>query len=123
MRRRRSLHTRVRAEAHHNRGPGPDGTASRAPDVIHWRREHRVPALRHIADRTKDLRWSPTLLQLVLDELHIEDLFVDLVGDPRSVAVRRYPQAIAVALALRHSWRPDDLARVRRRLAVAARPQ
>jgi hypothetical protein len=79
--------------------------------------------LRYIADRTKDLRWSPTLLQLVLDELHIEDLFVDLVGDPRSVAVRRYPQAIAVALALRHSWRPDDLARVRRRLAVAARPQ
>jgi hypothetical protein len=33
--------------------------------------------------------------------------------------VSRYPQAIAVAIALRHSWQPDQLTRLARRLGIA----
>jgi hypothetical protein len=33
--------------------------------------------------------------------------------------VRCYPQAIAVAIALRHSWQPDQLTRLAKRLGIA----
>ena len=38
----------------------------------------------------------------------------------RALPRRRYPQAIAVALILRHSWRADDLAWILRRLTRSA---
>jgi hypothetical protein len=34
------------------------------------------------------------------------------------VPTRRYPQVIAVANALRHSWQPDELTRLARRLGI-----
>ena len=74
--------------------------------------------LRAIANRATALPWSPSILEALLDELHVDDVFVDLVGDPRSLAIRSYPKAIAVALALRHSWRTDDLAALTRRLKL-----
>src|SRR5439155_22916752 len=56
---------------------------------------------------------------LVLDELRT-DVFREFVGDARHLSIRRSPQAIAVALALRHSWRPDDLAQLAKQLAIGA---
>jgi hypothetical protein len=90
-----------------------------------WRLRGRVRALRHLAARTQNLRWTQRLLSLTLEELNVDEGFVDLVGRFERLPVRRYPQAIAVAIALRHSWRPDDLSRFTRRLhlPVAKKPR
>ena len=88
-------------------------------DIERGRRTFRPHLLRLFAERSATLAWSRTLLTLVLDELHREDAFRELVGDPRHLPVRCYPQAIAVAIALRHSWRPDELTRLATRLGLA----
>ena len=56
------------------------------------------------------------LRKLGIEEFYVEDEFRALLGDPKVLPRRRYPQAIALALALRHSWRPDDLACILSRL-------
>jgi hypothetical protein len=76
----------------------------------------RVQALRLLARQLKTLSWSPALLELLLDELYVDDLFMDVVGNPDTIPVNGYAHAVAVAIALRHSWRPDDLAAAARRL-------
>ena len=48
-------------------------------------------------------------MEALLEELYVDDSIADLLGEFSSIPARRYPQLIAVALALRHSWRPDDL--------------
>ena len=88
-------------------------------DSERWRRLFRPRLLRLFAERTATLGWSRTLLNLLLDELHTEDLFTDLVGSSRHLPLSRYPQAIAVAIALRHSWQPDQLTRLAKRLGIA----
>jgi len=79
---------------------------------------HRVKALRRIAGRLKRLSWTPALLALLLDELYVDDLYTDLVGDPDTIPPHDYASAVAVAIALRHSWRPDDLEAIADRLGV-----
>ena len=91
-------------------------------DIQRWRRTFRPHLLRLFAERSATLAWSRTLLTLILDELRTEDAFRELVGDPRHLPVRCYPQAIAVAIALRHSWRPDELTRLAKRLGIALSP-
>ena len=54
----------------------------------------------------------------LIEELYVEDELHALLGEPKDLPRRRYPQAIALALALRHSWRPDDLACILRRLRI-----
>jgi hypothetical protein len=88
-------------------------------DTQRWRRTIRPRLLRLFAERTATLAWSRTLLALLLDELHTENFFMELVGSPRHLAVRHYPQAVAVAIALRRSWRPDELSRLAKRLRIA----
>ena len=88
---------------------------SRRGQLHRWRLHGRIRTLRRLAARVENLRWSPRLLFLVLEELNVDDGFVDLLGPSERLPVRRYPQATAVAIALRHSWRPDDLSRVARR--------
>jgi hypothetical protein len=88
-------------------------------DTERWRRTIRPRLLRLFAERTATLAWSRTLLTLLLDELHTEEVFTELVGSPRHLPVRRYPQAVAVAIALRRSWRPDELTRLAKRLRIA----
>jgi hypothetical protein len=83
-----------------------------------WRREVRPRAIRLIAARAESLRWSPALLNLVLEELGVDDLFVELLGTARTIPRHRYAQAVAVAIALRHSWRLDNLASVSDRLGL-----
>jgi len=58
----------------------------------------------------------------LMEELHVDDSLEHLLGcSLHSLGRSRYPQAIAIALALRHSWRPDDLADVIRRLDLSRR--
>ena len=87
-----------------------------------WHSEVRPRAVRLIAARTRTLSWSPTLLALVLEELGTDDLFAELVGSARTIPRRRYAQALAVATALRHSWQPESLAWVAKRLGIALTP-
>jgi len=85
---------------------------------IEWSSDQRSQVLRLITTATKGLSWSPSLLRLLLDELFVDESFTELMGEPRTLRLRRYPQAVALAIALRHSWRSDDLADVARRLGV-----
>jgi hypothetical protein len=87
-----------------------------------WCRDVRPRAVRLIAARTQTLRWSPALLALVLEELAIDDLFVELLGTARTIPRHRYAQAVAVAIALRYSWQPEGLAFIARRLGISLTP-
>ena len=83
-----------------------------------WRTELRPRAVRLVADRTVKLPWSRMLLRLLLEDIRIDDVFLEVMGKPEALPVSRYPQAVAVALALRHSWRREDLATFSKRLGV-----
>ena len=97
------------------------GANEAAIRTFEWRWHKRAHALGLVAQRTQELRWSPRVLQALLEELWIGKEFDLLVGPPRSLSTRRYPQAVAVALALRHSWRRDDLRWILRRLGISTR--
>ena len=84
-----------------------------------WRRDARAEVLRAAVRRTKGLRWSASLLELLIEELYIDESIDDLLRAHRhDLPTRRYPEAIAVALILRHSWRADDLACIVERLGL-----
>jgi len=87
-------------------------------NLARWRATTRLDALKAIARRTAGLSWDRALLSLLLEELQIDDLFDRLIGKPHRVRKARYPQAIAMAIALRHSWRPDDLDEIASRLGI-----
>jgi hypothetical protein len=58
-------------------------------------------------------------LELLIEELYIDESIDDLLGAHRhDLPTRRYPEAIAIALILRHSWRADDLAYIVERLGL-----
>jgi hypothetical protein len=51
--------------------------------------------------------------------LYVDDQLEKLLANaPRTLPSRRYPQAVALALILRHSWRADDLAYIVKRLGL-----
>ena len=87
-------------------------------DAERWRAELRPRAIRLFAARTGKLTWSRALLKLVVAELFPDDLFTELVGNLDRVPRRQWPHVIAIAVALRHSWRRDGLARIAKRLRV-----
>ena len=93
--------------------------AKQQHDAERWREEHRPRALRLLAARTTKLTWSRGLLKLIIDELYPDDLFTELIGNLDRVPSRQWPRVLAIAVALRHSWRRDGLARVARRLRVS----
>ena len=88
-------------------------------DADHWRTEQRPRAMRLFASRTATLPWSRALVKLIVEELFPDDLFTELVGDLDRVRPQQWPHILAIAVALRHSWRRDGLARVARRLRVS----
>ena len=53
-----------------------------------------------------------------LDELYVEEPLHELLGSVRRLPVGHYPQAIALALALRHSWRRDDFCELVEQLGI-----
>jgi hypothetical protein len=58
-------------------------------------------------------------MEVLLEELYADDGLEKLLGNsPSELQVRQYPQAVALALVLRHSWRADDLACILARLGV-----
>ena len=83
----------------------------RRKDLADWRRLTRPVILDDFLDRTRDLCWSRELIDLLLDELHVSDEFDDLSDRIPTPTQVNYPQLIALALVLRHSWFPEDLAR------------
>lgn len=87
-------------------------SAARRDDLADWRYLTRPVILDDFLDRTRDLRWSRELIDLLLDELHVGDEFDDLIGRVPPSAQVSYPQLVALALVLRHSWFPEDLARI-----------
>ncbi len=92
---------------------------SRRPDAEtrRWRRNARLKSVRAAVAATKALRWNRRLIEAVLEELYVDDHFEELLGRaPGDLRPGQYAQAIAVALILRHSWHPDDLACMLKRL-------
>src|SRR6476469_4461378 len=87
-------------------------------DTERWREELRPRALRLLVARTTKLQWSRALLKLVVHELYPDDLFTELIGNLDRVPPRRWPQVIALAVALRYSWRQDGLSRIVQSLQV-----
>jgi len=87
-------------------------------DAQRWRDEIRPRAMQAFAARATHLSWSRALLKLVVEELYPDDLFTELIGSLDRIAPRHWPRVMAIAVALRHSWRRDGLARIARRLGV-----
>lgn len=86
-----------------------------------WRQDGRRDALRLLARETRRAKWSPAILHALVEELYVGEEFVRLLGDPRRFPAGRYPQAVAIALALRHSWRAEDFQRTVNRLFPTTR--
>ena len=78
----------------------------------------RLEALADFAQAARGLKWTRPLFLLLLDELYIGDEFDEIVGPPERLPVSRYPGAIAFAVALRHSWWPDDFSAIAETLAM-----
>ena len=93
--------------------------ATQQLDVDRWREQERPRAMRLFAARTAKLQSSRALLKVLVEELYPDDLFTELVGHLDRVPRRRWPQVVAIAIALRHSWRRDGLARIAKRLGVS----
>ena len=86
-----------------------------------WRRHVRSRALQEALAATELLPWSAELLNLLLEELYVDESLEELLGTaPTRLKRRQYPQAIAAALMLRHSWNEDDLAYILGRLGFTA---
>ena len=88
-------------------------------DADNWRDELRPRAMRLFASRAARLTWSRALVTLIVEELFPDDLFTELVGNLDRVPARQWPHVLAVALALRHSWRRNGLTRLAKRLRVS----
>lgn len=78
----------------------------------------RLQALADFAQAARGLKWTKPLFLLLLDELYVGDEFDEIIGAPERLPAARHPEALAFAVALRNSWRPDDLATVATVLAV-----
>ena len=93
--------------------------AQQQHEAERWRQELRPRAIRTFAGSAAKLTWSRALLKLIVEELYPDDLFTELVGNLDRVPARQWPRVLAIAVALRHSWRRDGLTRVARRLRVS----
>src|SRR5438094_1784028 len=93
--------------------------AQQQHEADQWRQELRPRAMRTFAERAAKLTWSRALVKLVVGELYPDDLFIELVGNLDRVPRRQWPRVLAIAVALRHSWRRDGLTRLARSLRVS----
>src|SRR5688572_133217 len=86
-----------------------------------WRVNGRREALAGAVAQTASLDWSPRLFRLLLEELYVEEEVEELFGPANKIAITAFPQVIAVALALRYSWRRDTLRDFLARLDLKSR--
>jgi hypothetical protein len=77
-------------------------------DAERWRDERRPGAMRRLAERTTTLAWSRALLKAFVEELYPDALFTALLGNLDRVPRRQRPHVLAIAVALRLSWRRDE---------------
>jgi len=92
--------------------------AKQQVDADRWRRELRPRELRLFAARARRLPWSRALLTVISEELYPDALFAELVGEIDSLPRRQWPWVLAIAVALRRSWRREGLAHLAERLGV-----
>ena len=92
--------------------------SERRPNTRHAPDDPRIAALTRFVANTATINSSRRLIEALVEELHVEDDFQRLLGEPRRLPKRRYPQAVAVALAIRRSWRRDVFDRFARRLGI-----
>jgi hypothetical protein len=97
-------------------------SAAKRDDLANWRRLTRPVILDDFLDHTRDLGWSRELIDLLLEELHVSDEFDELIGRLPPTARANYPQLLAIALVLRHSWFPEDLAGIIAESGLSASP-
>ena len=74
-----------------------------------WFEGARSHLLKELASAASSVRVDRNLILALLEELGADDAFIELLGEPAKISKSKYGQALAVALLLRHSWRPDDL--------------
>ena len=91
-------------------------------DAEHWRDVIRPRAMHLFSTRAAKLTWSRPLVKLIVEELFPDDLFTELVGNLDRVSPRQWPHVLAIAVALRRSWRRHGLAQVAKRLRVSLVP-
>jgi hypothetical protein len=103
------------------RNTSPQGTTwtQERVQVDDWRRHGRLDDLRALAEGTRGLPLSRGLVHALLEELHVSDDFDVLVGRVPRLPASQYPRLLAIALLLRHSWCPQDLARTATRLGLS----
>ena len=103
--------------------PDFGGFVATAGQRRRWRRQTRSGLLTNAVEATASLPWSPALLERLVEEMYVADALEELLGAKlQSLDVARYPQAVALALVLRHSWQPDDLRDVLERLGLRVEP-
>lgn len=88
--------------------------------VLDWRTDVRPALVGRLATLATRIQWSRQLLEALLKELHVSDEFDQVVGlvGPATRADRDAAQRLGLALLLRRSWDPDDLADLIRRLGL-----
>lgn len=59
----------------------PKLPAKRQSDAEHWRTALRPKLLRGLLADTATLKWTPRLFAALMEELCVDDTFVELVGD------------------------------------------
>ena len=119
--RKKSVPTRRLPSTHLPRESPARLPASRPADraTRRWRRVARLKAVSAVVSATKTLGWTRPLIEALLEELYVDDHFEELLGGaPGDLRPGQYPQAIAVALILRHSWHPDDFVCMLKRLKL-----
>jgi hypothetical protein len=112
---------RERVHSHPAASTARKPRAPRSSDWCEWRACVRPQLLMSLVEQAQHLSWSRRLIGLLLEELHISDDFDRLIGPIRGLPPTRYPQLLAVALVIRHSWSPQDPARISNRLGLSVR--
>lgn len=87
--------------------------------LLRWRRKDRDEEVQRAIEATKALRWSPELMEVLLEELCVDEWLDEHFGRAGTVSLSKVPRVLAAAVILRHSWHPDDLDDVLRRLGIS----
>ena len=84
----------------------------RTINIVDWRTRIRPAILRKATTATIGFDWSQALFATLLEELGENDSVESLLGPIKDLDVVAHPQAVALALILRHSWQPHHLRRI-----------